>query len=663
MSIESEAYGYSGPDESRLTNTEKLFAQKYLRRVKPEGKNGEYTDQQKIEAQKKALAELGRYEKFISGEVSKQKRKDFQKLNDWQKNLIRKQQEEKLKFIKEEAEFQKETTGKVNAETQKQLDAIRDSQKKVTQDTLKNVTTGVKVAGQVLSNLFDANKVFSVFQQYQTQVTDRLIGTGMDFDYLRKGIKNNLAYSAVVKQIDVLNKLATLVEKGIAQNVEERAFLATISEKIATTFDAFNPTMLKLIRIQQADSTKARLGFEANLNEYLNRYFGDSSYLSETFDGITSALYQVSSSMTSQASAEFEYVVQKWLGAYQSIGLSENTLNSIATAINYLGTGNISALSSNDALQRLLIMSINKTSGINYTDLLMSGLSANSVDKLMQGMTKYLSELANESNNVIRSTYANLFGFDISDLTAIKNLSQSQYESLLGNQLSYKDMLKYAGDRMDNLFNIQHMSAFFDNLLENAMFSVFSGVANNPVTYAMYRIAQMAESITGGMQIPEIGAFGTFFNLATSIEKVMKTSAVGVGALLGVIESIGGIGNAFSPLSGLAWNGSGTWADYSQTGALGVKGGTSLSGSMQTGSGSGMKEQVLSSATEEAKAEQGEDPSAKEQEKMIQNINDSISPSVQALLQLIQNMEQGVSSLHVHVDNTSSYYNELNSTI
>nr|DAU00298.1 MAG TPA: hypothetical protein [Bacteriophage sp.] len=41
-----------------------------------------------------------------------------------------------------------------------------------------------------------------------------------------------------------------MVDLGINYNLEERAFLATISDKVATTFDAANGTLLRLIRLQ-----------------------------------------------------------------------------------------------------------------------------------------------------------------------------------------------------------------------------------------------------------------------------------------------------------------------------------------------------------------------------------------------------------------------------
>ena len=61
------------------------------------------------------------------------------------------------------------------------------------------------------------------------------------------------------------------VESGISYNVAQRAFLETIKDDIAKTFNAFDSTLLQIIRVQQADSTAARLGMEATLNQFFKR--------------------------------------------------------------------------------------------------------------------------------------------------------------------------------------------------------------------------------------------------------------------------------------------------------------------------------------------------------------------------------------------------------
>jgi hypothetical protein len=64
-----------------------------------------------------------------------------------------------------------------------------------------------------------------------------------------------------------------IVNEGIAFNVKERAFIDTLKDKIATTFEVADGTLLKLVRIQQADTTAARLGMESALTEFLNSMY------------------------------------------------------------------------------------------------------------------------------------------------------------------------------------------------------------------------------------------------------------------------------------------------------------------------------------------------------------------------------------------------------
>ena len=75
--------------------------------------------------------------------------------------------------------------------------------------------------------------------------------------------------SPFILQADLMASLEKLVGTGISQNVQQRAFLDTVTNKIATTFDVTDGTLLKLVRVQQADTTAARLGMESALNSLL----------------------------------------------------------------------------------------------------------------------------------------------------------------------------------------------------------------------------------------------------------------------------------------------------------------------------------------------------------------------------------------------------------
>ena len=58
-----------------------------------------------------------------------------------------------------------------------------------------------------------------------------------------------------------------------------------------------------------------RLGIESNLTKLFNKHFEDTSYLTQTFDTVANSLLEASSKLARDASVEFEYIVQKWLGA------------------------------------------------------------------------------------------------------------------------------------------------------------------------------------------------------------------------------------------------------------------------------------------------------------------------------------------------------------
>lgn len=117
--------------------------------------------------------------------------------------------------------------------------------------------------------------------------------------------------SPYIKQEDLANNVQAMVTSGIAFNIEQRAFLQTIKSKIADTFDATNGTLLRLIRIQQADSTAARLGMESSLTAFLNNMYENTEYLKQVSDGVKSSLEEAMSLMSAVDAVGFEYSVQK----------------------------------------------------------------------------------------------------------------------------------------------------------------------------------------------------------------------------------------------------------------------------------------------------------------------------------------------------------------
>lgn len=117
--------------------------------------------------------------------------------------------------------------------------------------------------------------------------------------------------SPLVKQSDLANKVSQMVGQGIAFNVEQRATLAVLKDKIATTFDAANGTLLRLVRIQQQDTTAGRLGMEAALNAFLNNMYETTEYLEGIAKTVKGSLEEAMSLMTGENALSFEYQVQK----------------------------------------------------------------------------------------------------------------------------------------------------------------------------------------------------------------------------------------------------------------------------------------------------------------------------------------------------------------
>ena len=124
-------------------------------------------------------------------------------------------------------------------------------------------------------------------------------------------IRNVAGISPLIKQESVVSNLEKLVGQGISFDVEQRAFLETIKDKIATTFEAADGTLLRLVRIQQQDTTAARLGMESALTSFLNNMYETTEYMQSVAKSVRTSLKEAEALMGSKSAAAFEYQVQK----------------------------------------------------------------------------------------------------------------------------------------------------------------------------------------------------------------------------------------------------------------------------------------------------------------------------------------------------------------
>lgn len=413
---------------------------------------------------------------------------------------------------------------------------------------LKDGLDGLKDSlGKAISAMNNAvDSALKDITSYQSKIEARLQGSGASFSQMEKDIRSAVSTSPFIKQKDLFSNLSTLIDKGIVYNVEERAFLQTITDKIATTFDAFDSNLLRLVRLQQADITATRMGMEADLTQVLNSMFHDTSYLSDVYDSVAGAIVDASAVIGRGPDTSFEYNVQKWLGALYSLGFSSTAIESIAQGINYLATGNVAALTGNKALSSLFALSAARGE-LDYASALSDGIDGSGVNTLMQGMIYYLQEIAdNTDSKIVQSAYADLFGMTIADLKAVRNLTEADIASLAYKNMSNQTALNELSSQFGKLAKRVPMGELINNVFENLAYTSASGIASNPFLYGTWLITSAIEGATGGTKIPSPFAVGTGVNLPFTVEGLVK-AGVGVGSLLASIPSlISSVGNVFS---------------------------------------------------------------------------------------------------------------------
>lgn len=504
--------------------------------------------------------QFSRYRKL--GEDAEKKIADYrEKLRKKTDQLLQKQ---------EENEFKKQIEDRKKLEKQI-LEENRSAFSKIAHEFGKNIGSAVQnAANNIRSALFSSmDKTVSLYSQYYTKFQTRLQESGLNAQGIFDLTTRNASVSPYFKLTTVLDKVSQFIDAGITNNLTQRSFLASISDKIATTFDATQQSLLDIVRIQKTDTTASRLGLEANLNRLFNYYFGDTSYLSQQFDNVQQILIGATAQLGAERGVEFEYQAQKWLGALGASGVTGDTLSKIAQGIGYLGTGNITALQSDQSLQNLLVMASNR-GGLNYTDLLTRGLNADSTNKLMYGLIDYIRSIS--GNNVVRAQYANLFGITLTDMKVIGDLQSSVINDLYKTTMSYRDTLDELESQLSQVSSRMHLSEKIDNVMDNILTSAGMRVSESAALYGTYRAAQLLESLTGGIKIPDVLALGTGLLFGNTIESAIKSTVMGIGLLGPLMKGINQTGSSLDYMS---------WATESSSGGTGFRKGRA--GQLTTG--------------------------------------------------------------------------------
>ena len=387
----------------------------------------------------------------------------------------------------------------------------------------------LEIGGKLLSDLTKSiDNTIDRYVEKQEKNTYALTGTGRQLNEIADNLNNTFAASRLVKQEAVYTNVSNLLQAGIVYNVEQRAFLQTIANDMGAIFNPQMGSFPRLIRLQQKDTSSNRLALEYSLKEFLNSSYENSEYIKDQFQTVSDALVEAQSLMSSQSGVELESVVQKWIGSMSSVGLSEGSINQLAKAIGDLGSGNINALSGS-GMGNLVIMGASQA-GLSYADLLTRGLTASDTDNLMRGIVQYIASMGDNTSNVVKSEYARIFGLQVSDIVAAKNLGEAK--SLTQNLNTNINTLLSTYGKMVPL------QTQFSNILENFMYTLGTNVAANTSDYLGYKGARLVDqfaeviSSSGGFLGNLIGGGLKLASGVGTIVSLLKPAARTLGDLI-----------------------------------------------------------------------------------------------------------------------------------
>lgn len=527
--------------------------------------------------------------------------------------------------------------------------------KVLTLGIVKGLATGLSNATKALSGFTKGlNNTISSIAGYKTAWDTRLYGSGRGHSGISDLVKNNLALSPFVKQQTVMERLNSAIGEGIAYNVEQRAFLAAISDSIATTFDAFDTTLKDLVRVQQADSTAYRLGMEASLNKYLNQMFETTEYLNNVSDTVTANLYQATALLDSSKAIDYEYQIQKWLGALYSTGMSSGAISNISAALGQLLSGDISGTESGAG--KLLVMAA-ANSGLDYAKLLTDGINSSDINLLMESMVSYLQEIASD-NKVVQSQMAGIFGIQTADIRASKNLTgvvndifkagQNYNSTSAMGMLS--SMLSSVGSRMS-------MGAMLENLSDNFKYTLAEGIASRPDLYGILSIGNLLDETVGGINIPAVSVMGNMVDLEATVADLLRAGALGGSIMAGIGPLFSGLGELFTG-NGLI----GAYNRFASTSASSVSiGGRGLGIGSQTLDSSFTSYQGNSNSDDYMNANQSmiedskKEASVSAEENYDHKTTDDMFNVTQEILSLLQDVTDATRSLNVRVTNVEEF--------
>lgn len=443
-----------------------------------------------------------------------------------------------------------ETAKKVNADTKDTWEKIGDK--------LGEYTSGLLKQYESMLNQYAAE---------QQKLSFNLFGSNMSYDSVKNAL-SVLSTNAFVKQNEVYKNLTNLVQSGITYNAAQRAFLQTTAQQVGLQFDTAGDTFNRLIQIQKADLSEARLAQMAGLKIFLEQNYQNSQYIKQGFSQVSDALIEMQSLMNAQVAMATEKTIQTYLGSFRSAGGSGNTVSSIAQALNAIGSGDFNNLGS---MQNLMIMAASRA-GLSYADLLNGGLNESDTEKLMINALSYIAGMsrAGGGSNAAMNAMAKVFGVSVSDIKAAQGMNlagvNTNYDTSIGSFFGNLETSTNASTRISTLAaNLMSGGALNDDLFRYTLIKDFSNIIGTGLENAGAGMGLGAGSLvsllgSGVKALPMINVLGNVLTSASGLGSIWSLDTLkdivrgGVGNWLGGI--IGNIGEGISPGAVLsAYNG------------------------------------------------------------------------------------------------------------
>ena len=177
-----------------------------------------------------------------------------------------------------------------------------------------------------------------------------------------------------------------------------------------------------------------------------------------------------------------------------------------------------------------------------------------------------------------------------------------------------------------------------------------AGIANDPVTYGIYKAAGLLDDLVGGIAIPAISVFGNMVDLHTTVADLMRVGALSASAIKGVAAMIsaggGGGLSGTGMLKALGIGGDVTTVQRgSYSGKRTVAGKTvSESGGMVgNSSGNDIKQATMNAANDE-----GNEQLQVKQEESQETSLDDVNNSIKLIYELLLDATQGTVKFHTN---------------